>query len=163
MNDDYVTFDVFAKMLIQNTDESKQNIHWQSQLGCPQKFKKHFFRFFFRIFLGFFHEKKMKNFFSRTPWSQYYICNICQIKYDYIVRSEDTPETKNRIVQLLKLPKLPSKEAYYEQNSASTKNHKNLVLSDQKIDSFTIKELYRRFYFDFLVLGYGPSEVTRLL
>ena len=124
MTDDYVTFDVFAKMLIENIDESKQNIHWQSQ---------------------------------------YYICNICQIKYDYIVRSEDSDDVKNRIVEMLKLPLLPSKEAYYEKNSASTKNHKNLALSDQKVDSYTIKELYRRFYFDFLVLGYSPNEVTRLL
>ena len=124
MTDEYVTFDVFAKMLIENRDESKQNIHWQSQ---------------------------------------FYICNICQIKYDYIVRLEDSDDVKNRIIDLLKLPKLLSKEAYYEKNSASTKNHKNLDLSDQKVDSFTIKELYRRFYLDFLVLGYSPSDVTRLL
>ena len=48
--------------------------------------------------------------------SQYYICNICQIKYDLIIHMEDDENAKNRIMQTLNLSPLPSKENYYKNN-----------------------------------------------
>ena len=108
-------------MLVKNTDESRQNIHWQSQ---------------------------------------YYICNICQVPYDFIVHTEDNDQAKNRIMQSLGLPPLPSKEEYY---GGKNNTHKSNTILDANLENDLIKQLYRRLYIDFLVLGYGPDDVTDYL
>lgn len=92
--------------------------------------------------------------------SQYYICHVCQIKFDYIIHMEDSGPEISRIMEFLKLSKLPSKEEYYANNTRTTKNHNENTFKDSDTSSYIIKELYRRFFFDFLVLGYSPSIVT---